>query len=318
MTPAPQTGRVIASHGRRVTVETADGTAVFCKVSGRRLEVVCGDEVVLETVADGGEGIVIERLPRRSALSRTDAVGRAETIVANITQLVVILAPKPAPDFFVIDRYLAAAELLGIAAVLALNKADLVDAGFAPQRAELDVFARIGYAILECSATAGSGILQLQERLRGQTSILVGQSGAGKSSLANRLLPTLNSATSELTRGTAEGKHTTSVSTLHHLPSGGDLIDSPGVRDFAPAIELLRQPAHGFREFVPLIASCRFQDCRHLREPGCAIQAAVASGHISERRYESYRRLLRLSEELAPAPGSRRRDRDLSRNKTQR
>ncbi len=303
MTTQPRTGRVIANHGRRVTLEIADGERLFGKVSGRRLEVVCGDTVRWQIDASDPEPVVVERLPRHSALVRTDASGRAETIVANLTQLVVVAAPEPAPDFFIFDRYLAAAELMGIGAAVVLNKSDLVDADFSPQHAELKIYARIGYPVLQCSATTGDGLQALQQQLRNQTTALVGQSGSGKSSLANCLLPDLNAATAELSRASTEGKHTTTVSTLHHLPTGGDLIDSPGVRDFAPSIEQLTQPALGFREFSQLDTPCRFADCRHLREPDCAVRAAVERGDISPRRYESYRRLVRLSEDLAPEPG---------------
>ncbi len=301
-----QVGRVIASHGRQAIVEGPDGRRSPCKISGRRLEVACGDEVRWRTNDAGAEGLVVERLPRRSALMRTDGAGRAQTVAANITQLLVVVAPKPAPDFFIVDRYVAAAELLEIRAMLVLNKIDLDGAELAACRRELAVFAQLGYPVLECSAGKDIGIGALRDALNGQTTILAGQSGAGKSSLANRILPGLNAATSGLSRLTAEGKHTTSVSTLHHLPSGGDLIDSPGVRDYAPAIEWLVQPAHGFREFTRLASRCRFNDCRHLREPGCAVRAAVESGAIAARRYESYRRLLRLREELAPEPGRKR------------
>jgi ribosome biogenesis GTPase len=298
------TGRVLASHGRQVTLESAEGERLSGKVSGRRLQVVCGDEVLWEPRENDADVVVTERLPRRCALTRTDSVGRTETLAANLSRLAVVLAPQPAPDFFIVDRYLAAAELMGIGAVLVLNKADLLDDNGAPAlRDALQVFSHIGYPVLECSAATGAGMAALQAQLRDHTTLFAGQSGAGKSSLANRLLPGLNAATAELSRGTDEGRHTTTVSTLHHLPGGGDLIDSPGVRDYAPAIELLGQPAHGFHEFEPLIGQCRFHDCRHLREPGCAVRAAVDSGQISARRYESYRRLVRLSEELAPAPG---------------
>jgi ribosome biogenesis GTPase len=254
-----------------------------------------------------GRGIVLERLPRRSALARTNSAGAAEILVANITQVAVVCAPQPVPDFFIADRYLAAAELLQLKCAIVWNKCEL-SAPDDPARAELQAYARTGYPVLECSTRTGVGIDRVEALLRDEISVVVGQSGVGKSSLANRLLPGLEAATAELSRATEEGRHATSVSTLHHLPGGGDLLDSPGVRDFAPAIELLGDPARAFREIARLAPACRFSDCRHLREPGCAVQAAVASSEISARRYESYRRLKRLSQELAPEPG-RRRDR---------
>jgi len=302
-------GRVIASHGRHVVVEAQTGERIPCTVRGRRLQIVCGDDVEWEPDTMPDKGIVLERLPRRSALARTNSAGAAETLVANITQVVVLCAPQPAPDFFIVDRYLAAAELLDLKSAIVWNKCELSPSDD-PARVELEAYARAGYRVLECSTRTGAGIDRVQELLGDEISVLVGQSGVGKSSLANRLMPGLEVATAELSRATEEGRHATSVSTLHHLPGGGDLLDSPGVRDFAPAIELLGDPARAFREITAVAPACRFSDCKHQREPACAVQAAVAAGGISPRRYESYRRLKRLSEELAPDPGRARRDRD--------
>jgi ribosome biogenesis GTPase / thiamine phosphate phosphatase len=301
-TPPAGQGRVIASHGRQVLVEAADGRRIPCAVQGRRLQVVCGDDVMWRADAMQGKGIVIERLPRRSALSRTNSSGAAETLVANISQVVALCAAQPVPDFFIVDRYVAAAELLGIRAAIVRNKKELSGPGDTAT-AELAVYARIGYTTLECSARTGEGLADLEALLRDEVSVLVGQSGVGKSSLANRLLPGLGAVTAELSSATDEGRHATSVATLHHLPQGGDLLDSPGVRDFAPAIELIGDPAQAFREIAALAPNCRFTDCRHLREPGCAVRGAVQEGGVSARRYESYRRLGRLREELAPPPG---------------
>lgn len=302
-------GKIVVSYGRHVVVEDEERRRILCQVSSKKLSVVCGDTVRWQLDDDGEElrGTVLERLPRRSQLMRTDAAGRAEVVVANLTQLVVVFAPEPKPDFFIVDRYIAAAELSGIGVLPVLNK---VDAGpeesVAGCRAEMDILRNAGYAGLECSARTELGIAGLAARLTGHSSAFVGQSGVGKSSLANRLMPGLDSATAELSRSTHEGKHTTTASILHHLPSGGELIDSPGVRDFAPAIELLGDPAWGFREIAASAPNCRFKDCRHLKEPACAVQAAVEQETISPRRYESYRRLLRLKEDLAPDPGRRR------------
>lgn len=286
-------GRVIASHGRHVVVEAADRATIPCTLAARRLQVVCGDEVLWERSDTAGRGIVLDRLPRRSALSRLNASGQSEAVVANISQLIVVFAPEPVPDFFIIDRYVAAAELYGLKALVVLNKEEMPDES-GVSRDELLVYARIGYGVAICSATTGSGVAELRPRLQSEVSVLLGQSGVGKSTLANRLLPGLDAETAALSRSTLEGQHITSVSTLHHLPDGGDLIDSPGVRDYAPDVELLADPAHAFREFTAPAAHCRFQDCRHLREPDCAVRSAVESGEITPRRYESYRRLSRL------------------------
>jgi ribosome biogenesis GTPase / thiamine phosphate phosphatase len=304
--PQAQPGRVIASHGRRVLVQAADARRVPCAIRGRDLQIVCGDEVRWREDIGGDHGIVLERLTRRSVLERANSSGGTEVVVANLTQLIVVVAHEPTPDFFIVDRFLAAAELSGIRAALARNKIDAPGNANALLDAELANYARIGYSTVACSSTTGAGLDALRERLRDRVSVLVGQSGVGKSSLANQLIPGLQAETAELSAATEEGRHVTSASMLHRLPGGGDLIDSPGVRDFAPAIERIVVPALAFREFAEPARLCRFSDCRHLREPDCAVRARVADGSISARRYESFKRLSRLREQLAPPPGARR------------
>jgi ribosome biogenesis GTPase len=249
--------------------------------------------------------VVVERLPRRTWLARSDSRGRSEVLVTNLSQLVVVSAGLPKPDFFVIDRYLAAGESSGIRCIVVLNKIDLAESRDAMR--ELEIYAAIGYPTLECGALSNTGIEDLHRALRDQVSVLVGQSGVGKSSLANRLLPGLNAETAELSRATVEGRHITSVATLHRLPAGGAIVDSPGVRDFAPALDNLSDPAAVFREFREPASHCRFADCRHLKEPDCAVRAALEAGTISPRRYESYRRLARLHAHLAKEREARRR-----------
>jgi ribosome biogenesis GTPase / thiamine phosphate phosphatase len=298
-------GRVIASHGRHVLVETANGGRHPCTLFGRRLDAVCGDEVRWQPDAKSTRGVVVERLPRRTWLARSDSRGRSEVIVSNLSQLVVVSAGLPKPDFFVIDRYLAAGESSGIRCIVVLNKIDLAESRDALR--ELENYAAIGYPTVECGALSSAGMGDLRRALRDQVSVLVGQSGVGKSSLANRLLPGLNAETAELSRATVEGRHVTSVATLHRLPEGGAIVDSPGVRDFAPALESLSDPAAAFREFREPASQCRFADCRHLKEPDCAVRAGLEAGAISPRRYESYRRLARLHERLANEHEPRRR-----------
>lgn len=298
-------GRVVASHGRTVVIEDREQRRIPCALSARRLQVVCGDEVHWREDSTG-RGIVLDQLPRRSELSRINAQGEREVVVANVTQLIVVFAPVPKPDFFIADRYIAAAELHGLKAAVVLNKVELTVAADACHT-ELSGYARIGYPTCRCSALADPGVNELRALLQNEVSVLVGQSGVGKSTLANCLLPGLEAQTASLSRGTLEGQHVTSAAMLLHLPGGGDLIDSPGVRDYAPAVELLADPAHAFRELATLASQCRFQDCSHLREPDCGVRRAVEAGTVSARRYESYRRLLRLQTRLREArPGKSR------------
>jgi ribosome biogenesis GTPase / thiamine phosphate phosphatase len=294
-------GRVIATFGRHLLVRDAAGRELRARPFGRALTVVCGDEVRCRLDARHDEVHVIEVLPRRSALWRANARGGAEPVVANLTHLYVVLAALPAADFFIVDRYLAAATAAGIAATLVVNKSELgIDARM---RGELEVYAAAGYEALECSAVTGDGLSALAASL-GPTSVaaLVGQSGVGKSSLLRRLVPDAAVAVGELVRA-EEGRHTTTASRLFELPGGAALIDSPGVRDFAPALESLDERSLGFVEIALLAPGCRFLDCRHMREPGCAVRAAAESGALAPRRYESYRRLRRLREELSAKRG---------------
>ena len=307
-------GRIVAAHGRRVVVETPDGATRACRLFGRRLQVVCGDSVQwVEAEAEGADGLVVSAGPRRSELARISASGVAEVVVANLDQLVAVLAPVPAPDFELCDRYLAAAEWAGLDAAVALNKADLPGASDPGVVAELDTYERLGSPVVRTCKRPEPAVEPLRRLLRERISVLVGQSGVGKSSLLNLLVPGVEAAVQEVSRATEEGRHTTTASSLYHLPDGGDLIDSPGVRDFAPPLPAPRDVASGFREIHATGVRCRFPDCRHDGEPGCAVESAAAEGHVSPRRLASYRQLLRLAgtiEGRLRASGRLRRERD--------
>jgi ribosome biogenesis GTPase len=292
--------RIIAVFGRDLLVRDAGGAELRARPKGRRLNLVCGDDVICERDPTHHEVIVTEARPRRTALYRSNTRGETEAVVANISRLFVVLAPKPTPDLFVVDRYVAAATSASIAATLVLNKRDLpIDDEL---RAALEVYASAGYRTVTCSAKADDGVDALLEASAGSVAALVGQSGVGKSSLVRRLIPQSEAEVGELDRDD-EGRHTTTTSRMFSLPRGGYLIDSPGVRDFSPAIDALESRALGFAEVDRLAAGCRFQDCQHMREPGCAVQKAAASGEMNARRYESYRRMRRLFEELTKARG---------------
>jgi ribosome biogenesis GTPase / thiamine phosphate phosphatase len=292
--------RVTAVFGRDLLVRDAGGAELRARPKGRKLNIVCGDDVRCERDAAHDQITVMEARPRRSALYRSNMRGEAEAVVANVSQLFVVLAPKPVPDLFVIDRYVAAATSGGIAATLVMNKQDLpIDDDL---RSELASYEAEGYRTLTCSAKHDNGVDSLIEASAGSVAALVGQSGVGKSSLIRRLIPQSQAEIGELDRD-EEGRHTTTTSRMFTLPGGGYLIDSPGVRDFAPAIEKLDSRTMGFAEVERLARGCRFQDCQHMREPACAVQKAVESGGMNPRRYESYRRMRRLFEELTKARG---------------
>jgi ribosome biogenesis GTPase / thiamine phosphate phosphatase len=295
---------VIAAFGRHMLVRTGSGE-LRARPAGRKLSIVCGDRVRCQRDPKHDEVLIVEVLPRRTVLARANTRGDSEPVVANITQLVVVVASVPRPDFFVVDRYLCAATAAGIRGALAINKSDLETGG--ELQADFDAFRAAGYAQLHCSATHNQGLDGLRALLAGAVSVLVGQSGVGKSSLVRALLPLEDVTTGELMRE-EEGRHTTTASRAYQLDNagaapGGMLIDSPGVRDFAPAIDQLDGETLGFPEIDARAARCRFQDCRHLQEPGCAVIAAVETREMSARRYESYRRLRRLYADLVEARG---------------
>ncbi|MBU6378230.1 MAG: ribosome small subunit-dependent GTPase A [Gammaproteobacteria bacterium] len=312
--------QVIAAYGRHLKVRNDDGQVLQARPFGRKLQPVCGDRVRCAADAAHDEIHITAILPRRSLLARATLRGDAEPVVANLSLLVAVMAPLPHPDLFIIDRYLCAASSAGLKAVVLVNKADLLSDPAATHGGTRDAavaalthgFESAGYPVVGCSAESGAGLEALRQQLRGETSVFVGQSGVGKSSLIARLVPALTIATGELDRD-AEGRHTTTSSALYDLPEGGAVIDSPGVRDFAPAIAGLEARSLGFPEVDQLAVGCRFIDCQHLQEPGCAVRAAVDSGAFDARRYESYRRLRRLHRDLKAAQGPRRRrdqDRD--------
>jgi ribosome biogenesis GTPase / thiamine phosphate phosphatase len=294
---ASREGRVVASHGRDAEILDDDGHRVHCRLHGRRLAVVCGDRVRwVAGRTDGGAGLIVEILPRRTVLARRTSRGDAEIVASNLTQLVAVVAPAPAPDFGLCDRYLAAAAWGGLDACIVANKSDLDFP--AEMTAALDDFCRIGYTVVRANKREADGAASLREQLAGATSVLVGQSGVGKSTLINLLVPGVEAAVDAVSRATEGGRHTTTSSSLYAVPTGGELIDSPGVRDFSPPLPEAREIASGFREIAELSGHCRFRDCLHRAEPECAVIAAEGRSAIAARRLASYRRLLRLAEEM--------------------
>jgi len=300
MTQTRPRGTVVESFGRRVVVVLDQNRRIDSKVRGRKLEVVVGDLVELEGSDATGEWLVVERLPRRNLFTRSNSRGNQESLAANLDQLGVVVAPLPACDLFIVDRYLAGASFAGIACVLIVNKCDL------PRTTE-DESALVAYRsadvpVLEVSARSGHGMDALRQLLTGRRTLLAGQSGVGKSTLFNELSGGAFRATRTLSTASQEGRHTTVSSAIVTCP-WGELVDSPGVRDYAPPLVPLRDVQRGFTEIQAVSARCRFQDCLHSREPGCAVQSGVEAMQIDGRRYESYRRLLNLTRQLEERRG---------------
>jgi ribosome biogenesis GTPase len=287
------TGTVLASYGRGVLVQT-DGATLHCALSGRKQRVVCGDRVAWAFPPSADEPTIQSVEPRRNLIERIDARGRAEPVSANIDRLAIVVAAEPTPDWFLVDRYWAGAVLKDLDGLLIVNKLDL---GAHALRSELATYRGLHLNCIEVAAQSGAGMPELERSLADGVTLLVGQSGVGKSSLVNALIPDAAAQTAELTRD-IEGRHTTTTARRYALGTAA-IIDAPGVRDFAPPASLVRAAERGFIEVHQRSAQCRFKDCRHMEEPGCAVRTAVMAQEIAPRRYESYRRLFRLYEKLA-------------------
>ncbi len=283
-----QPGRIITRYGASVDLEDSEGRIHRCLLRQNMPSLVCGDRVIWQQ-ASTGNGVVVAMEPRKTLLERPNADGHLKPVAANIDQILVVAAPLPALDLGLIDRYLVAAELTGIPPVLLINKTDLLDDELLDyMRERVAVYSEIGYPVLFVSACQEQGLAALKEQLKDRTSIFVGQSGVGKSSLINALLPGQDIRVGELSDASGLGKHTTTTTVLYHFPEGGELIDSPGVRAFGLEHATRNQIADGFVEFRPYLGQCKFNDCRHQVEPGCAIRAAIEKGAIRPERFKSY------------------------------
>ena len=282
-----QSGQIVASFGRRYLVELADASTLDCVTRGRQGDLACGDRVTVARTAPG-QGVIEAIAPRATLLYRSDRV-RHKLIASNVTQIVVVVAPVPAFYQDLVNRCLAAAEHGGMAALIALNKADLPQAAAALDA--LEFYRRLGYRLVALSAKRD--LAPLVSHLTGRTSVLVGQSGMGKSTIINRLIPEAAVRVAEVSAALDSGRHTTTHARLYHLDGASHIIDSPGLQEFG--LHHLGAPdlAQAFVEFRPWLGHCRFRDCRHVTEPGCAVAAACAEGKISESRLESYRNLVR-------------------------
>ncbi|WP_286786593.1 MULTISPECIES: small ribosomal subunit biogenesis GTPase RsgA [Pseudomonas] len=291
-----QTGLVIAHFGVQVEVEAEEGEIrgqVFrCHLRANLPALVTGDRVVWRA-GNQGNGVIVAQLPRNSELCRPDSRGQLKPVAANVDLIVIVFAPLPEPHANLIDRYLIAAEHAGIRPLLLLNKADLVDEQNGPRlNALLAVYRQLGYPLMEVSAHEGGGMEALQARLDGHVSVFVGQSGVGKSSLVNSLLPGVDTRVGGLSEVTGKGTHTTTTARLFHFPGGGELIDSPGIREFGLGHVSRDDVEAGFIEFADLLGTCRFRDCKHDREPGCALLKALEEGRIQPQRMASYRHII--------------------------
>ncbi|MFO7189129.1 MAG: ribosome small subunit-dependent GTPase A [Pseudomonadota bacterium] len=279
--------QVVAAFGRQYLVETDSGEILRCVPRGKRSNVACGDRVRIETT--GAKEGVIETIEPRSSLFMRAAGHRQKIIAANVTQVVVVVAGVPSFSDELIARALVAAEQQHLRSVIALNKADLVEET-AAARERLKPFELAGYRVLELSAKRS--VAPLVDVLEGHTTVLLGQSGMGKSTIVNTIVPDADAATQEISTFLDSGRHTTTHARLYRLGPDTALIDCPGLQEFGLTHLTADEIERGFVELHPYLGQCRFRDCRHRSEPDCAVRAAVERGLIAPRRLQLLHRIL--------------------------
>lgn len=296
-----QTARVISHHGRQLYVETEKLEKIKCKIRQNLGDIACGDFVLVqhalnaseETTTAEAQYVVIAVKPRTNLLEKTGFAGAIKPVAANIGQLVIVTALKPKPNPYLIDRYLTSAENLPARALIVINKIDLLD--YQSKRTVDDLtalYTGIGYRVVSTSMKQNIGLDELSSALSNTTSILVGLSGVGKSSIVKSILPKEEIKIGQTSTASGEGKHTTTVSALYHLKCNGIIIDSPGVRDFTPTNKSQDEIINGFIDVRKFNGKCKFSNCSHHNEPGCAMRQAVADGELNQQRFDNYLRLL--------------------------
>jgi ribosome biogenesis GTPase / thiamine phosphate phosphatase len=286
-------GQIIAAFGRQYLAELPDGNIITCLTRGKKSEVACGDLVDIQPTAED-QGVIEKTRPRASLLYRSDAY-RQKLIAANVTQIVIVVAAEPPFSDELLARCLVAAYDQKLEVLIVLNKCDLT-AQATMARQQLAPYYNIGYRILELSATQNAA--PLLPFLQNHTSVLVGQSGMGKSTLINGLIPDAQAATREISTVLNSGKHTTTHARLYHLNPTSHLIDCPGVQMFGLHHLSFGEIEQGFIEFAPYLGKCRFHNCHHTHEPNCAIQQAVSENKIDGRRFNLFKEI--SSEFLKP------------------
>jgi ribosome biogenesis GTPase len=279
-------GTIVAAYGKRFQVELNDTKQrISCVTRGKKTDSACGDVVSIK-LTDKHEGVIESTLPRTTLLYRSNAF-KSKMLAANVTQIIIVLATQPSFYEALLNRCLIAAEAAGIKALIVLNKCDLADNDNAKQKLEL--YSALGYRVLPLSAK--EDISTLRPYLQGEASILVGQSGMGKSTMINALLPNESVRTQEVSTVLDSGKHTTTAAHLYHLDDESILIDSPGLQEFGLHHLSTDELEHAFIEFRPFLGRCRFNNCKHMQEPDCAITGALAANKISAERLAIYKLL---------------------------
>ena len=279
-------GLVVAAYGKRYQVELADKSRISCVTRGKKTDLACGDIVNIK-LTDTHEGVVESSEPRQTLLYRSNAY-KSKILASNVTQVIIVLATQPSFYEALLNRCLAAAEAANIKPLIVLNKCDLSETNDAKNK--LKIYEDLGYETVYLSAK--TDINPLRPYLKHQQSVLVGQSGMGKSTIINTLLPNEDVRTQEISDTLDSGKHTTTAAHLYHIDGDSTLIDSPGLQEFGLNHLTQEDIEHAFIEFRPFLGHCRFSDCKHQVEPDCAVVNAIAAGKINQIRLDYYRQLL--------------------------
>lgn len=285
-------GLVVMNSGKKATVQLNDGRLLTCHQRANLANVVAGDKVII-SLDEQNPPVIESLLPRRSLLSRPGFRGVIKPVAANVDQLLVVIAPAPGIDLDLLDRSLCYCEWQGLDAVIILNKVDLLADDYRALCDQLaSVYTAMGYTWIETSTEADIGLEALKHICNNKTSVFLGNSGVGKSSLTQALITDVAIRTQQLSSSTGLGQHTTNNATLYELDIGGQLIDAAGIRSLELSEFAIEHPDRYWRDFRPYLGQCRFSNCTHDHEPDCAIKTAVASEGITLHRYQHYLRLL--------------------------
>ena len=300
-----QTARVISHHGRQLYAEAENPDKsprkIKCKIRQNLGDIACGDFVIVQQALDPdgkiktgeSQNVVVAVKERTNLLVKTGFAGAIKPVAANIGQLVIVTSLKPKPNPYLIDRYITAAENLPAKVLIIINKIDLLDENAKQDIADLTaLYQGIGYRVISSSIKKNIGLDEISDALSNTTSILVGLSGVGKSSIVKSILPKEEIRIGETSATSGEGKHTTTVSALYHLKDNGIIIDSPGVRDFTPDNKSLDEITNGFIDVRLFNGACKFTNCSHTNEPECAMKQAVIDNKLNKQRFDNYLRLI--------------------------
>ncbi len=293
-------GIVVKSTGSWYSVRLDSGTYIQCRIKGKfRLEgikhtnpIAVGDKVTIEMESGREDGLIVKIHERKNYIIRkaSNLSKQTHILASNLDQAIMVASlVQPATSLGFIDRFLATAEAYHVPAVIVFNKVDLNDETLQEILDDtIRLYTNIGYPVIQTSAITNSNIDKMRELLKDKTTLVMGHSGVGKSTLLNAVTPDLQLRTGEISNYSNKGKHTTTFAEMFELPFGGNIIDTPGIKELGVVDFDEALVSHYFKEMRALVGQCKFNDCRHVNEPGCAVLKAVANGEISEERYRSY------------------------------